>query len=312
MRVSRIVAFMVLTASTASLALAQTTGQPAEPGQRRQRTPEERAAAAAAETQRLMAMPRPIDTVDSVFIEELTWLEVRDAIKAGKTTAIVTTGGMEQNGPYLATGKHNYVNRATCESIARKLGNALCAPNVAFVPEGDFDPPTDMMRFPGSISLTEPTFRALLTDIATSLKVNGFEHVILIGDSGGNQAGMRQVAQDLSSKWAGGKTTIHFIPEYYDYPAAYKWAATNLGWKEVPEGHHDDPTITTIMMTVNPDHVRIKQRIAKGNASINAVPLSNLAEAVEWGKKIVNYRAEVTVAAIKKALGGSATFQHQR
>jgi creatinine amidohydrolase len=274
-----------------------------------QRTPEERAAAAAAETQRLLAMPRPVDGIDTVFIEELTWLEVRDAIKGGKNTVIVTTGGMEQNGPYLATGKHNYVNRATCEAIARKLGNALCAPNVAFVPEGDFDPPTGMMQFPGSISLTEPTYRAVLTDIATSLKVNGFEHVILIGDSGGNQTGMKQVAQDLTAKWGGGKTTIHFIPEYYDYPAAYKWAATNLGWKEVPEGHHDDPTITTIMMTVNPDHVRIKQRLAKGKASINSVPLGNIAEAVEWGRKLVNYRADVTVAAIRKALVGSATSQ---
>src|SRR5687767_4117382 len=96
------------------------------------------------------AMPRPIDAIDSVFLEELTWLEVRDAIKAGKTTAIVTTGGIEQSGPYLAVGKHNYVNRAMCAAIARHLGNALCAPNVPFVPEGNIDPPSAHMRYPGT------------------------------------------------------------------------------------------------------------------------------------------------------------------
>ncbi|MEE9263689.1 MAG: hypothetical protein V3V11_04465, partial [Vicinamibacteria bacterium] len=32
--------------------------------------------------------PRPIDTLDTVFIEEMTWLEVRDAIQGGKTTVI--------------------------------------------------------------------------------------------------------------------------------------------------------------------------------------------------------------------------------
>jgi creatinine amidohydrolase/Fe(II)-dependent formamide hydrolase-like protein len=292
---------MGLMLTTASLA--QT--QPASGQGRSQRTPEERAAAAAAEQARLMAMERPIDAADSVWIEELTWLEVRDAIKAGKTTVIVPTGGMEQNGPYLATGKHNYVNRATCDAIARKLGNALCAPNVPFVPEGNFDPPTDMMRFPGSISLTDATYRALLTDIATSLKVNGFEHVILIGDSGGNQAGLKQVASELSAKWAGSKTTIHFVPEYYDYPTAYKWAAANLGWQEVPDGHHDDPTISTIMMTVDPNTVRIKQRIAKNKATINAIPLAPVEQAIEWGKKLVNYRADVTVAAIRKVLGAT-------
>jgi creatinine amidohydrolase len=259
----------------------------------------------AAETAKMLAMERPIDAVDTVWIEEMTWLEVRDAMKAGKKTIIVPTGGIEQNGPYLALGKHNYVNRATCEAIARKLGNALCAPNVPFVPEGGFEPKSGHMLYPGTISLTESTFEALLTDIATSLKTHGFEHIILIGDSGGNQAGMKTVAANLSSKWSGTKTTIHFIPEYYQYPEAYKFAAANFGWKEVPEGHHDDPTISTIIMTVDPDAVRIKQRIAKKKASINAIPLAPVEQAVAWGKKIVDYRAQVTVDAIKKALAQS-------
>src|SRR5262245_44011289 len=107
--------------------------------------------------------PRPIEALNSVWIEELTWMEVRDAMKAGKTTVIVPTGGVEQNGPYLATGKHNYVLKATCEAIARKLDNALVAPIVAFVPEGDIDPPTSHMKYPGTISLTEDTYERLLT-----------------------------------------------------------------------------------------------------------------------------------------------------
>ncbi|MGH9389758.1 MAG: creatininase family protein, partial [Vicinamibacteria bacterium] len=166
--------------------------------------------------------PRPIDIRESVWLEELTWMEVRDLVKAGKTTIIVATGGVEQNGPYLATGKHNYVLQATCPAVARKLGNALCAPIIPFVPEGDIDPPTGMMRYPGTISLTEGTYKTLLTEIARSLAQHGFEHIVLIGDSGGNQAGMKAVAEELAAKWTGGKTRIHFIPEYYDYPGTYK------------------------------------------------------------------------------------------
>lgn len=70
-------------------------------------------------------MSSPIDAMDTVWIEEMTWMETRDAIKAGKTTAIVGTGGLEQNGPYAPNGKHTCVLRATCEAIARTLGNAL-------------------------------------------------------------------------------------------------------------------------------------------------------------------------------------------
>lgn len=73
-------------------------------------------------------MPRPIDMHDSVWIEDLTMLEVRDLIKGGATTALVLTGGIEENGPYLTTGKHNHVLKATGESIARALGKTLVAP----------------------------------------------------------------------------------------------------------------------------------------------------------------------------------------
>ncbi len=246
--------------------------------------------------------PRPIDIRESVWIEELTWMEVRDLMKAGKKTVIIATGGVEQNGPYLATGKHNYVLRATCPAIAKKLGNALCAPIVPFVPEGDVNPPTGMMNYPGTISLTEGTYRLLLTEIASSLAQHGFEHIILIGDSGGNQEGMKAVAEELSAKWASGKTRIHFIPEYYDYPGTYKWADQTFGWVEKVEGIHDDPTITTIMMTVDPNLVRIREREAKGKATINTIPLLPVEKAVEAGRKIVEHRADVTVEAIRKAM----------
>ena len=245
-------------------------------------------------------MKRPIAARDTVFIEELTWMEVRDAIKAGKTTAIIATGGVEMNGPYVATGKHNYVLRATTEAIARKLGNALVAPIVPFVPEGSIEPPTSHMRYPGSISVREETFRMLLTDIARSLKTGGFKHIILIGDSGGNVKGMHALALELTKQWRG--VTIHHIPEYYNYAGAKKWLAEN-GVKEVDEGHHDDFAIESQIATVDPNLIRAAERGAAGKLSINGVNLAPMEKTVEMGKRLVNYRATVTVAAIKKALG---------
>jgi creatinine amidohydrolase/Fe(II)-dependent formamide hydrolase-like protein len=246
--------------------------------------------------------PRPIDAVDSVFIEELTWMEVRDAIRGGSKTVIVATGGIEQNGPYLTTGKHNFVLRATTDAIARKLGDALVAPIVAFVPEGNIEPPSGHMLYPGTISLQESTFRALLADIVSSLKQHGFEHIVLLGDSGGNQRGMKQVAAELTAAW-GGKPGVHFIPEYYDYAAAAKFAESELGVKEKSEGLHDDYVITSTIMTVDPAQVRLKQREAKGKASINGVSITPASRAIEHGKRIVDFRADQTVAAIRKAIG---------
>jgi creatinine amidohydrolase/Fe(II)-dependent formamide hydrolase-like protein len=231
-------------------------------------------------------------------------MEVRDAMRAGKRTVIVATGGIEQNGPYLALGKHDYILRATTEAIARQLGDALVAPIVPFVPEGDIDPPTGHMRYPGTISLGQDTFKRLLTDIAASLRAHGFEHVVLIGDSGGNQEGMKEVAQELSKRWAPGRTRIHFIPEYYDYPGLTRWLEQQ-GIHQVDEGLHDDYGISSIMMTVDPETVRMRERIAAGKFTINGVSLAPADRTIAMGRRAVDHRAAVTVAAIRRAIAGS-------
>jgi len=246
-------------------------------------------------------MPRPIESVDSVFTEEMTWLEIRDAMRAGKKTVIVATGGVEMNGPYLTTGKHNYIMRANAEAIARKLGNALVAPIVPFVPEGTFDPPTGHLRYPGTVSVTEDTYKRLLTDIVISMKIHGFEHIVLIGDSAGNQAGMKAVAEDLSAKWAGGNTKILYIAEYYDYPGVTKWLESQ-GIRQIDEGHHDDFGISAQVMVVDLSAVRMKQRMDKNLFSINGIALAPPEKSISMGKRIIDHRATITVEAIKKAM----------
>ncbi len=247
--------------------------------------------------------PRPIDAVDSVLMEDMTWMEIRDAMAAGKKTVIVATGGIEQNGPYLAANKHNVILRGTTDVLARKLGDALVAPIVGFVPEGDISPPTSHMKYPSTVGVTEDTFRRLLTDICSCYRTHGFKNIVLIGDSGGNQAGMKAVAADLNEKWTDGSTHVYYVPEYYNYADLGKWLETQ-GIKQTPEGLHDDFAITALMMAVDPDSVRAKQRIAAGKFSINGVPLAPQEKTIAWGKKIADYRADVTIAALKKQMAG--------
>jgi len=244
---------------------------------------------------------RPIDAPDALFIDEMTWMEVRDAMKAGKDTVLVAAGGIEQNGPYVVTGKHNVVLRATTRAIAKKLGNALVAPIVGFAPEGDFDPPTDHMKYPGTIGVTEDTFRRLLTDVCSSLRVHGFRNILLIGDHGPDQDGLEQVAADLARKWADGKTRVRYIAEYYDDCDVAKWLA-GQGLKEVDEGLHDDFMMEAQMLVVDPSTVRMKERLAAGRFRINGIDLAPAEKTAEWGRRIVEFRADKTVEAIRKSL----------
>lgn len=246
--------------------------------------------------------PRPIAAADTLFIEDMTWMEVRDAMAAGKDTVIVSTGGIEQNGPYLAANKHNVVLRATTAAIAKKLGNALIAPIIGFVPEGDINPPTIHMPYPSTVSLTETTYRTLLTEVCECYKQHGFKQIMLIGDSGGNQDGLKAVAEALNAKWQGAGPRVTYVPEYFNYPQVKTWLEEQ-GIKQEDEGLHDDFAITALMMSVDPTSVRMQQRIAAGKFSINGVSLAPAEKTVEWGKKIAEYRADVTVKAFHKAIG---------
>lgn len=268
-------------------------------------TPEERAARQADRERRLqeeLAAPRPIEAFDSVWLEELTWMEIRDALAAGTTTVIIPTGGIEQNGPYLALGKHNYVLQAACEGIARALGDALCAPIVKLVPEGGIEEPSGHMRYPGTISLREETFEAVLDDVASSLAAHGFEHVVFIGDSGGNQEGMEAVAARLNERWTDAEA--HFIPKFYRYADVFAYMERELGIVEpVNDGLHDDYVITSIMMTVDPGTVRHPQRVAAGKATINGLSIEDVAATQEVGRKLLRFRVDTTVDAIRAARG---------
>jgi creatinine amidohydrolase/Fe(II)-dependent formamide hydrolase-like protein len=289
--------------SSIAVLLLTTSVAPVVAQGRGQQTAEQRAEAAR-RLQQELEMPRPVDALESVWIEELTWIEVRDAIKAGKKTVIIPTGGVEQNGPFVATGKHNVILRGQCEDLAKRLGNALCAPIIAFVPEGNIEPPSGHMRYPGTITLKEPTYRALLDDIASSMKQHGFTEIILIGDSGGNQEGMKAVATSLNERWKGSGAVARFVPEFYDNDGLVAYMNKDLGITEPKnDGWHDYYWITALMMAVDPSVVRYDQRVKAGKASINGVSIAPKEKTIEVGKKLIAWRSEQTIAALRKQRG---------
>ena len=194
----------------------------------------------------------------SVQIEDMTWTELRDRIAAGATTILVPIGGTEQSGPHMALGKHNVRARALAARIAQRLGNAVVAPVIAYVPEGAITPPTAHMRFTGTISIGEATFEALLEATARSFRQHGFRDVVLLGDHGGYQSSEARVAAKLNREWAGQPACrVHALVDYYrvtqtDYVDALK--ARGFGAEEV--GTHAGLADTALMLAIDPALVR--------------------------------------------------------
>jgi len=239
---------------------------------------------------------RPIAALDNVWIEELTMPEVRDYLADGMTTALIVTGGIEENGPYLTTGKHNHVMRVMGEAIARKMGNTLIAPLVTLEPS---DPTRDI---PGSVFVSRPTFEAYLTDMATSLKSQGFTEVFLLSDNGGSQRSLTAVAEKLAEEWKDEPVLIAHIAAYYNYDDVLVFQKDELGIDEDPrlEGFHDDYYITSIIMNDDPRHVRLEQRVEADKASINGISIVPVEKTLAHGRRIIEFRTEATVSAVER------------
>jgi creatinine amidohydrolase len=259
---------------------------------------------------------RPIDEGDSLWAEELTFIEIRDAISRGTTTIIVGTGGVEQNGPYVVGGKHNFVLQTVLPPIARAIAPALIAPIVKFVPEGDIEPtPTGHMAYAGTIGVEAETFEALLTDICRSYKAHGFLDIVLLGDSGGNQTGMERVANALNQRWSGERARVHYLREYY-YEDQWSWNyLKSLGITQIDRtpppgqsqdrpadwrnGIHDDIYYEAQIAVHDPKLIRMEQRIKAGLFSLHGVELASIRRTIEIGEKLAAYRAGITAKAFR-------------
>jgi creatinine amidohydrolase len=251
-----------------------------------------------------MARLAAAQTPDTVFLDELTWTELQAQIRAGKTTIIIPIGGTEQSGPHMALGKHNVRVKALSEKIARTLGNALVAPVVAYVPEGNLSPPTAHMRFPGTVTIPDATFEQVLEYAGRSFRLHGFRDIVLLGDHGGYQKDEKAVADKLNREWSGAPVRVHAIEEYYrSTQTAYVQALKSRGFSDNEIGVHAGLADTSLMLAIDASLVRIDrlQAAFKGGATegVNGDPRRSSAE---LGKLATQTIVAQTVEAIRKAV----------
>jgi creatinine amidohydrolase len=247
----------------------------------------------------------PVDVAGlPVRLADLTWPEARSLVESGARTVIVPTGGIEQNGPHLVLGKHDHVVAATAERTARALGRCLVAPVLSYVPEGGVDPATGHMRYPGTITVPEGVFAAVLDAAAESLRAHGFTLVCFLGDSGGNQAAQAAVAARLNARWAASSARALHVGEYY----AANGQAERLraeGESDAAIGTHAGIRDTSELMAVYPAGVR-PDRIrsgVEGSMAGSGVSGDPTRASAERGERMLALKVEAAVRQIRAARG---------
>jgi creatinine amidohydrolase/Fe(II)-dependent formamide hydrolase-like protein len=244
----------------------------------------------------------------SVYLEDLTSPELQARIEAGTATVLVPIGGTEQSGPHIALGKHNVRARVLAGRIAERLGNAVVAPTIAYVPEGSITPPAGHMRFAGTISIPDAAFESLLEASARSFCQHGLREVFFLGDHGGYQKSEAQVAERLNRSWSGSGSKsgqagcrAHALLDYYDVTqGAYVAELKRRGYRDAEIGLHAGLADTSLMLAVDPMLVRQDQLAAGARAGVAGGVRGDPTRATaELGKIGVQQQVEASVAAIQ-------------
>jgi creatinine amidohydrolase len=268
--------------------------------------------AAQAGTPDVLNAPRPIAARDEVWIDRMTFMEVRDAIAAGKTTVIIPAGSVEQNGPYSVNGKSHFIMQRDAENVARGLGNALVAPVVWFSPGLNPAATEPGAVWPGDIPVQLSTYKAVFKDIATALKMQGFRDIVTIGDNGGNERPLAEVATELNTAWGSSSPArVHHVAEHYAQHGVIDAMLPGWGVKIQDEGIHDSYRVTATLAAIALENVRMEERIAAGKTTINGQPVVPVIDIVAAGKKMEDIKTLATVAAIRK-LTAARTSTEQR
>ena len=235
----------------------------------------------------------------SLYLEDLTWPELREAQQQGRTTVIIPIGGTEQNGPQMALGKHNARVKVLAGKIATTLGTAVVAPVLAYVPE-----PAGHLRFPGTITAPNDAFVALLAAAANSFRRGGFTDVVFIGDSGDYQSLLQDLATRLNREWKGSPVRAHYIAAYYrGAMAAYRQALSAKGLTEAQIGVHAGVADTALLMATVPSMVH-PERFADAarNSPSNGVTGDPQPSTAALGQIGVDLIVQQSSAAIRSAI----------
>jgi creatinine amidohydrolase len=238
----------------------------------------------------------------SVWIDDLTWPEVRDAIAAGKNTAIVFVGSSEQNGPHMVIGKHNFIARYCAQRIAEELGDALVYPVLPFAITGDAAAKTAHMRFPGSVTLSPDAFSGVVRGVAQSALAAGFKLVALMGDHGGGQEEMARVAQALSALSKASGARVLYVGDLYskaDTQFDEAMAKRGITSKELHAGISD----TSAIMFLDADKWIRKDQIAAASEQTGVQGTPGLASA-ELGKLYLDMKVTAAVNQIRAFRAG--------
>ncbi|SFJ49644.1 creatinine amidohydrolase [Paenibacillus sp. UNC496MF] len=177
------------------------------------------------------------------FLPRLTSKQVKELPKED-ALVILPIGAVEQHGPHLPVLTDTLIGEATLTAALERLD--ADAP-VWLLPPVPYGKSNEHLGLPGTISLSAATLQGVVLDIAESLKLSGFERLLLFNTHGGNVDLLNMVAREIRIR--SGMTV------FYLSPSSLGGAEGLIAEEELEYGIHGGDYETSLVKAIKPEWV---------------------------------------------------------
>jgi creatinine amidohydrolase len=182
-------------------------------------------------------------------LDRMTWLEVKAEQQRGRDTVVIAFGATEQHGPHLPLATDALLGDHLARIVAERL-DAFVAPTVRIGCSEHH------LAFPGTLSISEDTFHAVLADVVRSLSRGGFKRVVLLPTHGGN---FDPLAAGLQKLGPMRDMEISALTDLSALFAVAQLGATEHGVPLGEGGVHAGEWETSMLMAIHPELVHLER-----------------------------------------------------
>ena len=181
-------------------------------------------------------------------LSSMTQMEIAEII-AAKKPVILPTGATEAHGPHMPTDTDTHQAEYIAVELANRI-DAVVAPPVAYGISKTFE------FFPGTISLSIPTYQTMIFEIGAALVRQGFRHLILLNGNRPSGTANDAVARHLVDQLDRDFDFVVSAVSYWE-PGAAKIHAMR---KSVPGGMgHGGELETSFQLATRPELVKMAE-----------------------------------------------------
>jgi creatinine amidohydrolase len=188
----------------------------------------------------------------AVDLYTLSWPEVKQEIAAGRDTIVLSLGAVEQHGHHLPLGTDSILGDELGRAVAERL-DAFHAPTMRVGCSRHH------LAFPGTMSLEEDTFHAVVGDIVRGWAGHGFRRIVLLPTHGGNFAPLNDAVERLAP--IDGVKVIA-VADLGMLIEGTLGLADELGVPRAESGLHGGEWETSMMLSLRPELVHMERAVA--------------------------------------------------